>query len=163
MSLHQLNAPERIETLLRLEHEMGVMRRRIKRVVAGRAREIHPDLGGASYWMLISIAENGPLRAAALVEEFHLDKGAVSRQLHHLFDLGLVVREPDPADGRASLLSLSEEGAERMQKAVDARRARAAQQLKDWSDEELNTLVELMGRYNRSFEALVGDPGATSR
>lgn len=37
----------------------------------------------------------------------------MSRQLRALEVLGLVAREPDPADGRASLVGLTEEGRER--------------------------------------------------
>ena len=40
-----------------------------------------------------------------------MDKGAVSRQVQHLVDLGLVDRQPDPDDGRATLLAASADGA----------------------------------------------------
>ena len=45
----------------------------------------------------------------------------MSRQLRALEELGLVARAPDPADGRASLVQLTEEGRERFR--ACARRA----------------------------------------
>jgi len=142
----------RLESLRQLEHEIGVLRRRIKRVVSERAAAVHPELAPSSFWMLASIAESGPVRAAALVEEFHMDKGAVSRQLQHLAELGLVVREPDPADGRATLVSVSEDAKKRMKRVAETRRAWYAEQLSDWSADDLSTLVDLLSRYNASLE-----------
>ena len=51
------------------------------------------------------------MRASAIAEAFGIDKGAISRQVQHLVDLGLVDRTPDPADGRADLLAASDDAA----------------------------------------------------
>ncbi len=52
----------------------------------------------------------------------------MSRQLRALEDLGLVAREPDPADGRARLVHLTEEGRSRVGRVREARRARYVSQ-----------------------------------
>ena len=49
------------------------------------------------------------MRASAIAEQFDIDKGAISRQVQHLVDLGLVDRVTDPDDGRAMLVSVSDE------------------------------------------------------
>src|ERR1044072_3637899 len=100
----------RAETRGNLEREMGVMVRRIRRVIGLRARAVHPDLVPSSYLMLSYVAEQGPLRAAEIAEQFDIDKGAVSRQVTHLTELGLLARVTDPEDGRAMLVSVSGEG-----------------------------------------------------
>ena len=46
----------------------------------------------------------------------------MSRQLRALEELGLVAREPDPADGRALLVHLTDEGRARFRSVRDARR-----------------------------------------
>ncbi|WP_442940144.1 MarR family transcriptional regulator [Nocardioides sp. B-3] len=46
--------------------------------------------------------EQGTVRASAVVEAFHLDKGAVSRHVQTLVDFGLAAKERDPDDGRAT-------------------------------------------------------------
>ncbi len=83
-------APERAESLRMLESEVGVLIRRVRRVIGERARALHPDLPASSYLMLTTVAQNGPLRASALAEQFDMDKGAISRQVRHLADLGLL-------------------------------------------------------------------------
>ena len=42
-----------------------------------------------------------------------MDKGAVSRQVQHLTELGLIERTPDPADGRAALLAVTDDARRR--------------------------------------------------
>ena len=73
---------------------------------------VHPDLQPASYLLLSHLAHEGPMRSSAIAESFGIDKGAISRQVQHLVDLGLVERMPDPADGRATLLSASDDAAD---------------------------------------------------
>ena len=110
--------------------EVGVLIRRIKRVIGERARAVHPDLQPASYLMLAYLADDGPLRSSAIAEAFGIDKGAISRQVQHLVDLGLVDRTPDPADGRATLRL-----GQRRRRAPARRRGRT--QRREWLDERL--------------------------
>jgi DNA-binding MarR family transcriptional regulator len=143
--------PTREDTMRQLEHEIGVISRRIRRTIDERARMIHPDLAAAAFSLLVSIADDGPVRASALAEGFSLDKGAVSRYLTQLEELGLVQREPDPADGRASLLTLTEKGRQSLEDMTNRRRAALDDLLSSWSDEDLGRLVHDLGRYNRTL------------
>ena len=140
-----------VETLRALEHEVTVMVRRIKRVVAERARAIDPTLMPVGLIMLGLVHEQGPVRQTVLVETLGMDKAAISRQVQHLLDLGLVVREPDPADGRAQLLTVTADGEHRLARVADERRAMLEQRLSDWSPDDLGQFVALLARYNRSL------------
>ena len=142
----------RAESLRDLEQEVGVMIRRIRRVLWERARAIHPDLQPSSYLMLAYLAEHGQLRASALAEALSIDKGAVSRQLGHLVELGLVDRTPDPADGRASLLTASAEAVGRINDVVEDRRRWLDERLGDWPDTELSGFAQVLGRYNAALD-----------
>ena len=143
----------RAESLRNLEREVGVLIRRIKRVIGERARAVHEDLQPASYLMLAWLADEGPVRASAMVERFHIDKGAISRQLQHLDELGLVVRTPDPADGRASLVAASEDALRRLADVTEHRRKWLDEQLADWTAEELETFATTLEKYNRALNA----------
>lgn len=147
--------PTREETMRALEHEIGVIARRIRRTTDERARWIHPELAAAAFTLLVSIADDGPCRASALAEVFSLDKGAVSRYLSQLEELGLITRTPDPADGRASLLTLTDLGRQRLDEVVARRRAEFGDRLSAWSDEDLARLVHDLGRYNRTLSGPV--------
>jgi DNA-binding MarR family transcriptional regulator len=68
-------------------------------------------------------------------------------------DLGLVDRAPDPVDGRAQVLTPSAEGAARLARIRDARRARWEDDLSDWPTDDIVALGDLLGRLNRIGEA----------
>lgn len=144
----------RDDALQQIEHELGVLLRRARRAVAQRAAAVHPDLQPGAYLMLGYVRRHGPLRAAALCEVFDLDKAAVSRQVQHLLDLGLVDRTPDPEDGRATLIAISTSGATAMGAVSDERRKGLDERLAEWSLEEIQDFAGRLARYN---EALSGD------
>lgn len=141
----------RTDALLHLEQELAVLLRRVRRVVAARARSVHPDLQAVSYLILGYVYNHGPLRASALCAVFDMDKGAVSRQVQHLLELGLVDRTPDPDDGRATLISVSDEGVRRLGDVAAHRRKLLAERLDDWSAEELEGFNTMLGRYNAAL------------
>lgn len=131
-----------------LETEVGVLIRRVRRVIGDRARAVHPDLLPGAYVILAHIRGRGPLRASTLSQAFVIDKGAISRQVQHLIDLGLVERNPDPEDGRATLLSASAEGERRFVAVTAERRKELAEKLGDWSEEEMAQFARSLRRYN---------------
>ena len=135
-----------------LEHEMGVLVRRIRRLIAERARMVHPDLSPVAYSMLMALNESGSRRASDLVGLFSVDKGAVSRQVQSLLELGLIERAPDPEDRRAAILSITEEGSRRLASIAAARRSEVIDRLAEWSDEDLQAFVDAMARYNSALE-----------
>lgn len=143
--------PTRSEALRQLEDEVTVMFRRIKRLMLERAHAVHPELSGLGLPMLLRIAA-GPVRSSALAEEFQMDKGSVSRQIQQLEDLGLVQRTPDPADGRATLLSATADASRRLDDIEQARREGVEDRLVDWSAADLAALAEQLKRYNRSLD-----------
>lgn len=141
----------RSETVRALEHEVGVLVRRVRRAIGERARAVHPDLQPMAYLILAHVAESGPLRSSALAETFGVDKGAVSRQVQHLVDLDLLDRTPDPDDGRATLLSASPDADRRLKEVRRQRRRRLDERLGEWSDAELGGFVDALARYNRTL------------
>jgi DNA-binding MarR family transcriptional regulator len=142
----------RAEELGRLERELGVLIRRVRRVIGERARAVHPDLQPASYLMLTYLVAEGPQRSSVVSETFNVDKGAISRQVQHLSDLGLLVREPDPADGRAMLISASPDAVGRMSEIDRDRRRWLDEQLAEWTEEDLREFVSGLGRYNEALD-----------
>lgn len=139
---------DRTELLGELEREIGVMLRRIRRVIGERARSVHPELQPSTYPMLTWLHTHGPMRASEIACSFGIDKGAVSRQVQQLLELGLVDRTPDPDDGRATLLSTSEMARARLDELKQARRVWIDHRLGDLSDADLAQFVGLLGRYN---------------
>ena len=142
----------RAEELGRLERELGVLIRRVRRVIGERARAVHPDLQPASYLMLTFLVAEGPQRSSVVSEKFNVDKGAISRQVQHLCDLGLLVREPDPADGRAMLISASPDAVHRLEAVDRDRRRWLDEQLAEWTEADLRDFVGGLSRYNTALD-----------
>ena len=142
----------RADLLGGLELEVGVMIRRIRRVLAERARRVHPELQSSSYLMLSRLGEQGPMRASVMAEALGIDKGAISRQIQHLVDLGLVDRSPDPDDGRATLIAPSADAVVRLETVKAERRQWMDERLSDWSEADLADFLALLGRYNATLE-----------
>lgn len=143
------------ETMRALEHEMWVLVRRIRRLVAERAALVDPDLSSVGYSMLIAL-QDGPRRASDLVDTFSIDKGAVSRQVQALLELELIDRSPDPEDRRAAILSITAKGTSSLETVAERRRAEIGGRLSSWQPEELRDFVESLARYNRTLEAPQG-------
>lgn len=149
--------PGRADLLAGLETEVGVLIRRVKRVIGERARIVHPDLAASSYLLLTFLAEQGPVRSSVLSEHFGVDKGAISRQVQHLDDLGLVERRADPVDGRAWLLAATDEAIGRLEAVTQERRRFLDARLGEWGDADLEAFVAALGRYNRALEVPPAD------
>jgi DNA-binding MarR family transcriptional regulator len=155
------------EAFVELEREVGLLLRRSRAISTRLAAELHPELDGAAYGLLALLQDAGPLRASDLVVRLGLDKSTVSRQLSTLVGLGLIDREADPGDGRAQVLRTSAEGAARLARIREARRARWESDLADWPAEDIATLGALLARFNRLGEAREAQadasPGGTPR
>ena len=141
----------RYDDLRRIEAEVGTLIRRVKRVMAERALEVHPDLHPMTFFILTHLATSGPMRGADLSDAFGMDKGGVSRQVQALVDLGLVERRPDPEDRRAVLLDATEEGRQRLAAVSRSRSDRFDQRLGDWSDAELSAFAARLAAYNSAL------------
>nr|WP_229820846.1 MarR family transcriptional regulator [Streptomyces ruber] len=134
---------------LDLERELTVLLRRARAKSGEMARAVHPDLESAAYGLLARLEESGGLRATELAAYIGVGKATMSRQLRALEQLGLVAREPDPADGRAWLVRLTEEGRQRFRRVRDARRERYVRRLSGWDRAEVAELARLLHQLNQ--------------
>ncbi|XXZ51401.1 MarR family transcriptional regulator [Streptomyces cavourensis] len=137
---------------LSLERELAVFLRRARASSGEMAREVHPELEPAAYGLLVRLESAGRQRATELAAYFGVGKATMSRQLRALEDLGLVAREPDPADGRAWLVRLTDEGLARFRSVRDARRGRYVRKLADWDRAEVAELARLLHQLNSRAE-----------
>lgn len=90
--------------------------------------------------VLFTAARPGGARPSFIAERSRMAPPNVTTVLDRLSDRGLVYRAPDPDDGRATIVLLTEEG-KRMVRAVSAARDdRVRQALDRLSDEEMEQL-----------------------
>lgn len=142
-----------VDAIVELEAQMGVIGRRLRRVVTERATAVDPSLGAVGYGVLEHLLRHGDCRQTELVTALGSEKGAISRAVHQLVDLGLAGRVGDPDDGRAQRIAITDLGAERLAAVSAVRRAAYAQRLGDWTPAEIEAFVQMLARYNAALEA----------
>jgi len=108
-----------------------------------------------AYQALARIVDEGPLRATNLAKLVEVDLSVVSRQIKALEDVGFVQRQPDPADARASLVSVTEEGALAFAKTQQLRGEVLREVLTDWPEDDHEAFVRLLSRFNVELEAAI--------
>jgi DNA-binding MarR family transcriptional regulator len=114
-------------------------------------REVHPDLDPEAYGLLAGVHAHSWARASDLALHFGLGKATVSRQLKVLAQLELIDRESDPADGRAHVLVLTEEGRQRLERARTARRRRWHAMLGTWPVDDVRLMAGMLARFDQLF------------
>lgn len=132
-----------------LEYEVGVLFRRARAMSRVLAREVHPDVEPAAYGLLGYLDRTGGARLTDLATFIGVGKPTLSRQLQLLERLGLVERRTEGGDRRMVTLQLTEEGARRVRAAREARRRRFRAMLDAWPRADVDTLGELLHRFNQ--------------
>jgi DNA-binding MarR family transcriptional regulator len=112
-----------------------------------------PDgLERAAYAILFALVHDGPQRTSGLAEALHAEISTISRQSSALVQHGLVERQADPEDGRASLLVPTAEGKRVFEENRRLRNRWFAGVLADWSEADRAKLNELFDRLNTGIE-----------
>ena len=111
---------------------------------------------GATDWntrvVLAKIVLTGPKRVSELAEAMQTDASTVSRQVAAMVKDGLLERQADPGDGRASLLVATERGSEAMERFKDGRTRLMAQMLETWTAEDCAHFARLLERFTDDLQ-----------
>lgn len=140
-----------------VEYEIIRLLRRSRARGMRMVDQIHPDLEYADYLILIAVHEShdpgrAGVRGSELAETVGVHKSTVSRALSSLARLGLVERVPDPTDGRARLVAVTEGASQAVEAVRDKRHEQLAEALSDWSREDLGSLAGLLQRLNTALD-----------
>jgi len=113
-----------------------------------RLRTRHPEdqVDPSTFPLAKQLLCHDAMRVSDLAAKVGLDASTVSRQIKQLEDKRIVERTHDPADGRASLVKLSDEGRTTMQEAFHRRFERIKDVLGPWSDRDRSELQSLLTR-----------------
>jgi len=121
-------------------------------LVRQQAPRQHPQVDPMAYPLLFNLKVR-PLRVSTLAELVHSDVSTVSRQVSTLVDLGFVTRGPDPDDGRAQALSLTDEGSALLTAIRDDRDRWLQRLLGDWSDDDVTSFTSHLRHFASDLEA----------
>jgi DNA-binding MarR family transcriptional regulator len=137
---------------LAVASRIGTGLSRLIRLIERAAVVRGDDLDRPSFMLLHTLVCVGTSRVTALAAAVRSDPSTVSRQAAHLVDLGLVERRADPADGRASLLAITDAGTALLERARQRRDARIAAIIESWQHAERVQFAELIDRFTAGYE-----------
>ncbi|MGZ0151455.1 MarR family winged helix-turn-helix transcriptional regulator [Kribbella sp. WER1] len=123
-----------------------------------KAKQPGDTIDHSAHVVLFALRCNGALRLSDLAARLELDASTASRHVRSLEQLGLVRRSPDPDDGRAFRVELTEQGIEQWETSARHRMELLSAAMEGWSDEDVQTFERLMTRFADGVTALTEAP-----
>lgn len=133
-----------------VEDRFSSLFRRLKAGMRDRAARIHPEMPVGGFLILSLLERRGPTHAGRLAELLEMDKSIVSRQARWLEEAGLLRREADPSDRRATFFALTDEAVRRLADVRAGDRTAFYEQLRAWQTDDLDRLAQLLGLLNET-------------
>ncbi|WP_152393005.1 MarR family winged helix-turn-helix transcriptional regulator [Paenibacillus guangzhouensis] len=112
------------------------------------AAKFDSSLQPAAFHIVRWLYSYGPTSAATLAESTAMDRSSVSRLVKQLESLGYVNREVSPHDGRGIVLSLTEDGQQKIVGALKEKESVFYERLSDWKDAELHDFIQMLSHFN---------------
>jgi DNA-binding MarR family transcriptional regulator len=117
-----------------------------------RLRSAHGGLSHSLLSALVSVAKHGPLRLADLAQAELVSAPSITRLVAELEAKSLVSRTPDPADGRAWLIQVTDAGLEAVREARRVRQQIVAELLDPLSADEVTSIEAALPALERMIE-----------
>lgn len=145
-----------------LVHKIFELNRAIRVAVANA--DTAADVGIAVEGVLRLVGEHGECRASDIACKLGIGASALSRHVSDLAEAGMIRRRPDPADGRAQLLSVDPKGQDYLASASHRRALTLERLLDGWSEveaaEAATTIAKLSAAF-RTTQAAAAAPHAS--
>jgi DNA-binding MarR family transcriptional regulator len=120
---------------------------------------------GVALQGVLRFVGDGETRATRLAERLGVSAPVLSRHIAELEEQGYVIRRQDPDDGRAQLVALTGEGAQKLRNIEEQRTAALQEYLREWSQEDAEdtakTLRKLTESLRHSARAKAAGPSTT--
>jgi DNA-binding MarR family transcriptional regulator len=129
---------------------------RLRLAITRTARRLRQSAGGelgpSATAGLATIQRAGPMTPSELAEAEGVRRPTATRIVARLEEEGLISRASDPADGRCSLISATDEGAALLQRLRHRKDAYLARHLSELGDRDLATLRRAAAILERMLE-----------
>lgn len=147
----------RAEDIIRISGIMGRMRLLIGRRYIGRLAINRAGAGlELSHLDMLSLvrrlSKNQEVTVGALAEQMRLDHSRVSRVVADLVRRGVLRREASQEDARRTLVALTADGVEWLDRMNTVKHDVIGQILSDWNEEDLRVFAGLYDRFAEKFE-----------
>lgn len=132
---------------------------KLLRNLRGQLPRPHANIDPVSYPILFALS-HAPMRVSELAETVHSDISTISRQVSALSANGLIRKTADPEDGRAQVLSLSDQAIELLAQLREHRARIFAGYLEGWDRAEVDAFTGYLDRLGQAIaESAPGTAG----
>jgi DNA-binding MarR family transcriptional regulator len=131
-----------------LGEQLNVLLSASRALIVEAAATFHPDLPPAAFHIAYRLRAFGAAKISSVAEAVAMDRSATSRLSARLIECSLIVAHPDPADGRGTVLDLTQLGRTKVDQAIACKGAVFRQKIATLSNTELELLANLLGRFN---------------
>ncbi len=152
---HELDAPP----WQRVESTLMATSRAIRDAYDARFAELNLNLTQAS--LLVFLQESGPLRQTQLARRLGQGRAATGATVDLLESRGLVERQPDPADRRAWLVTITPLGKHRVEPINEIDRVLRAKLRLDISRGERRQLARLLLRLQSNLARILSETASS--
>ena len=118
---------------------------RVVRAVRSTGERAGLDIGSDAVLFAVAHSSDG-IRISDVAEHLHLDLSTVSRHVTSLSNSGYVVKAPDPDDGRACRLIITESGSDVLRRLMEQRGEVFAAATSPWPAGDTALLADLLER-----------------
>ncbi|CAN7371967.1 MarR family winged helix-turn-helix transcriptional regulator [Knoellia sp. LjRoot47] len=109
------------------------------------------------------LEDHGEVRSGFIAEQLHVGASVISRQLVSLGAEDLVVRRKDPSDGRAELVSITDEGRARLAALRRTYVSGMREQFTDWDGDTALRAAQVLDEISDHIIPALGGAGGTHR
>ncbi|WP_020579150.1 MarR family winged helix-turn-helix transcriptional regulator [Actinopolymorpha alba] len=134
-----------LEDLLRAINDVVLIRKDISRLATTTCHV-------AALGVLSVLSRSDDMRVGQLAETLQVDMSVASRQLAQLEAQGYVGRRPDPDDGRAHLVFLTEAGRHELDNVRGHVVRHFETALREWTDDDLTVLTKQLDRLRADLD-----------
>ena len=107
---------------------------------------------------LWDLGVTGPIRPSTLAQHLGLDKASITHRISRLISQGLIEKIPDPEDGRASLIGLTETGAKVVEHSYTVSNEGFDWITREWSEDDVAAFTVYLREYLEStYRLLAGE------
>ena len=151
-------------TAAELVRQIFDLQRAVRCVTASTSRGL--EAGVALQGVLRFVGEQES-RATHLAARLGVSAPVLSRHIAELEELGLVHRRPDPDDGRAQLVALTDAGRAKLIAIEEHRVATLQEFLRDWSQQDAEETAKVLSKLSESLResarATAAGPNTTTK
>jgi DNA-binding MarR family transcriptional regulator len=144
----------RHQTVAEVAESFRDLQRTVRRSKARLLAAASNDVESATQMLLHTVAADGPMRTSALAASAQSDLSTVSRQVGVLVSRGLLERQADQQDGRASLLAVTDAGRAALAEYEQGRQAFFDEVLAGWSTGEMRQFARQLERFTAAYDRI---------